>query len=41
MRVGIPTETENHEYRVTITPAGVEVGEAPGYPVLPVAEAVA
>ena len=24
MRVGVPTEVKNHEYRVAITPAGVQ-----------------
>jgi alanine dehydrogenase len=34
MRVGIPTEVKNHEYRVAITPAGVHQLVAAGHEVL-------
>lgn len=34
MRVGVPTEVKNHEYRVAITPAGVHQLAAAGHEVL-------
>ena len=32
MRIGVPSEVKNHEYRVAITPAGVNefIVDAPG-----------
>ena len=34
MRVGVPTEVKNHEYRVAITPAGVHELTRHGHDVL-------
>ena len=34
MRVGVPTEVKNHEYRVAITPAGVNELTRHGHDVL-------
>ena len=34
MRVGVPTEVKNHEYRVAITPSGVHEFVRQGHPVL-------
>ncbi|WP_149204394.1 alanine dehydrogenase [Actinotalea subterranea] len=34
MRVGVPTEVKNHEYRVALTPAGVHALAAAGHEVL-------
>ena len=34
MRIGVPTEVKNHEYRVALTPAGVTELVARGHEVL-------
>src|SRR5690554_5833454 len=34
MRVGVPTEVKNHEYRVALTPAGAHALAAAGHEVL-------